>query len=133
MNKKVDVLETNRVGELVNDAEFKRSEASSGVDIPSEEVAEPVEEKALDEELGDSLIKLHDIEVEEEKAVIKNMTQGIALQTELVLEAEEIKEQIADAESQLNEANKATRRYRLMALGILVICIITAVARYIAW
>lgn len=90
-------------------------------------------EKVIDTELQDSLVKLHDIQVEEEKQEIRGMTQGIALHTELALETEEIERQIDEVEEQIKATRKARRKYIIIAGVCFALCIITAVARYIAW
>lgn len=89
--------------------------------------------KVMDRELRESIVTLHELQVEAEKKDIRGMTQGIALQTELELEASEIEKQIAETEDQIESTKKATTRYKVMTIVFLALCIITAVARYLAW
>lgn len=90
------------------------------------------EKKVLDSELQESLIKLHEIQVEKEKADIRGMTQGVALKTELALEAEEIDKQIEETEDNIASTKRAKVRYMILSIACAVLCIVVAVARYIA-
>lgn len=91
------------------------------------------EKKVLDSELQESLIKLHEIQVEKEKADIRGMTHGVALKTELALEAEEIDKQIEETEDNITSTKRAKVRYMILSIACAVLCIVVAVARYIAW
>lgn len=91
------------------------------------------EKKVLDSELQESLIKLHEIQVEKEKADIRGMTQGVALKTELALEAEEIDKQIEETEDNIASTKRAKVRYMILSIACAVLCVVVAVARYTAW
>lgn len=87
----------------------------------------------MDSKLKDSLLTLHEIQVEEEKESIKEATAGINTVTELSLEASNLINDAMDLEDEIKETIRQKRRFKMYSGICACLSVIVLVARLIAW